>query len=271
MKDIDVDLGPRSYSVMVGEGLLGRAGTILKRLGFSSAPIVVSNSRVLRLHGHSLLPSLEMNFGPTAVIVIGDGERYKNLNTLGRVYENMFRARAGRRSWIIAFGGGVVGDLAGLAAATFMRGIPYVGIPTTLLAQVDSSIGGKVGVNLELGKNLIGAFHQPSAVLSDTATLRTLASRELASGLYEVIKCAAIKSQSLFSYLEAQLPGILACKRQALEHVILEASRIKAEVVSSDEMESRQRMILNFGHTVGHALEAATDFCRFKHGEGVAW
>src|SRR5437867_3437337 len=271
MKDIDVDLGPRSYSVMVGEGLLGRAGTILKRLGFSSAPIVISNSRVLRLHGHSLLPSLERNFGPTAVIVIGDGERYKNLNTLGRVYENMFRARADRRSWIIAFGGGVVGDLAGFAAATFMRGIPYVGIPTTLLAQVDSSIGGKVGVNLELGKNLIGAFHQPSAVLSDIAALRTLAPRELASGLYEVLKCAAIRSKSLVLYLEKQLPEILACEPPALEHVIQEASRIKAEIVSGDEREGGERMILNYGHTVGHALEAATDYHRFKHGEAVAW
>jgi 3-dehydroquinate synthase len=251
--------------------LLERAGALLEQLRFSSTPVVVTNSRILGLHGTILLPALEKKFGPSPVIVVGDGERHKNLAALSRVYDGLFRAHADRRSWIIAFGGGVVGDLAGFAAATFMRGIPYVHIPTTLLAQVDSSIGGKVGVNLELGKNLVGAFHQPRAVLSDTATLRTLASRELASGLYEVIKCAAIKSESLFSYLESQLPSILACKRQALEHVILEASRIKAEVVSSDELENRQRMILNFGHTVGHALEAATDYRRFKHGEAVAW
>ena len=183
----------------------------------------------------------------------------------------MFRVHADSRSWILAFGGGVVGDIAGFAAATFMRGIPFVMVPTTLLAQVDSSIGGKVGINVDQGKNLIGAFHQPSAVLSDTAALRTLPSRELASGLYEVLKCGAIRSKALLRYLEQRLSRIQDCRPDAMQHIVLSAARIKADVVASDEKENGLRMILNFGHTIGHAFEAATDYRRFKHGEAVAW
>lgn len=271
MKTLRVNLGARSYSIIVGEGILGRAGKILAGLGFSTAPIVVSNSPVLRVHGPVLFRSLERSFGPVPIIRIGDGEQFKNHSTLLKIYDELFQAKADRRSWLVAFGGGVVGDIAGFAAATFMRGIPYASVPTTLLAQVDSAIGGKVGVNLPQGKNLIGSFHQPGAILSDTAVLRTLPKRELGAGLYEVVKVGAIRSERLLGYLERHLSELLDCRPAALQHIVQEASRIKAEVVSGDEREEGLRMILNYGHTVGHALEAATRYKRFKHGEAVAW
>jgi 3-dehydroquinate synthase len=271
VRRLRVELGDRSYPIFIGPGLLENAGKILISLGFATPPVVVTNPLVLRLHGRVLLASLEHAFGSIPVVQVRDGERFKNQTTLNRIYEGLFRARADRRSWIIAFGGGVVGDVAGFAAATFMRGIPYVSVPTTLLAQVDSSVGGKVGVNIARGKNLIGAFHQPRAVLSDTAALRTLPAREVASGIYEIVKCGAICSEPLLAYLERKLAAVLACEAPAIVHVILEAVRIKAEVVAHDEREASTRTILNYGHTIGHALEAATNYRRFRHGEAVAW
>ncbi len=271
MKTLHVELGARSYPIIVGKGVVKRAGMTFVGLGFRVAPVIITNSSVWRLHGERLRRSLNNSFGPSAVIRIGDGERFKNHDTLQKIYEGLFRAHADRRSWVLAFGGGVVGDIGGFAAATFMRGIPYASVPTTLLAQVDSAIGGKVGINVARGKNLIGAFHQPSAVLSDTEMLHTLPRRELAAGLYEVVKCGAICSEPLLSYLERNLPGILKCEPAPLGHIVLEASRIKARVVSGDEREDELRMILNYGHTVGHALEAATAYKRFKHGEAVGW
>ncbi len=271
MKTLTVQLAQRSYPILVGDRILAGAGNLLTGIGFEAAPIVVSSKTVLNLHGETLLRSLNESFGPTAIIRIGDGERYKNHATLMQIYRGMLRARADRQSWILAFGGGVVGDIAGFAAATFMRGIPYVMVPTTLLAQVDSSIGGKVGVNVAQGKNLIGAFHQPSAVLSDIAALKTLPRKELASGLYEVLKCGAIRSKPLLCYLEKKLSRILECRAEEMQHIVLSAARIKAEVVAADEKESGLRMILNYGHTIGHAFEAATDYRRFSHGEAVAW
>jgi 3-dehydroquinate synthase len=271
LKTLNVDLGDRQYPVWVGQNVLPSAGAMLIRKGFKSAPIVVANRTVLRKQGESLLPSLRCAYGEMPVICIGDGEKYKNHSTLVDIYSGLFRAKADRSSWILAFGGGVVGDIAGFAAATFMRGIPFVMAPTTLLAQVDSSIGGKVAINVEQGKNLIGAFHQPSAVLSDTNTLKTLPKRELASGLYEVIKCGAIGSVSLLRYIERRLADILNCDAAALTHIVLESARIKAKVVAQDEKENNLRMILNYGHTVGHGLESATDYKKFKHGEAVGW
>jgi 3-dehydroquinate synthase len=260
-----------SYPVRVGGGLLREAGNILANAGFAAPPVLVTNPRVWRLHGSALLSGLEPTFGKIHRVVIGDGERFKNHATLSLIYDGLFRARADRHSWILAFGGGVVGDVAGFAAATFMRGIAFVNVPTTLLAQVDSSIGGKVGINVPQGKNLVGAFHQPSAVLSDTSVLRTLVPRELAAGLYEVVKSGAIRSEPLVRYLETTLPQILGGDPECLERAVVAASRIKAHVVAADEREKGLRMILNFGHTLGHALEAATDYRRFKHGEAVAW
>jgi 3-dehydroquinate synthase len=271
MKTLYVNLAERRYPIIVGQGLLAGIGPLLAGQGFKTPPIVVSNPTILRLHGATVTKSLRQAFGSTTIIRIGDGERFKNHATLMKIYKGLFRANADRRSWMLAFGGGVVGDIAGFAAATFMRGIPFVMAPTTLLAQVDSSIGGKVGINVVEGKNLIGAFHQPAAVVSDTDVLKTLPERELASGLYEVIKCGAIRSEPLLRYIERKLPDILDCRAPEMEHIILEAARIKAEVVAADEKEGGLRMILNYGHTVGHAFEAATDYKRFKHGEAVAW
>lgn len=271
MKRLNVKTVGGGYPVFVGADLLTAAGPILKRAGFRSAPVVVSNALVMRLHGKVLLASLEKTFGPTPVIRIGDGERFKSQPTLAKIYDGMFRAGADRHSWILAFGGGVVGDIAGFAAATFMRGIPYVGVPTTLLSQVDSSVGGKVAVNVRQGKNLIGAFHQPSAVLSDTSVLRTLPRRELASGLYEVIKCGAIRSEALLRYIEKRHRAVMACEPTALQRIVVDAMRIKTAVVAGDERERHERMVLNFGHTVGHALETATRYRKFRHGEAVAW
>ena len=271
MKTLTVRLERHRYPIRVGENLIARAGDLLAGLGFNAAPIVVTNGNILRLHGARLLRSLHESFGPLEVVRIGDGERFKNHATLQKIYGEMFRAHADRRSWILAFGGGVVGDIAGFAAATFMRGIPYVMVPTTLLSQVDSSIGGKVGINVVQGKNLIGAFHQPAAVLSDISVLRTLPKRELSSGLYEVLKCGAIRSKSLLRYLEENLPLIQNCRPEAMQHIVMAAARIKAAVVAADEKEDGLRMILNYGHTIGHALEAATEYRRFKHGEAVAW
>jgi 3-dehydroquinate synthase len=266
-----VSLDERSYPVLVGPGVLADAGAVCARLGLKSPPVLVSNRRVLRLHGRTLLESLHGSFGAVSVITIGDGERFKNHATLKKIYEGLLRAGCDRRSWIVALGGGVVGDIAGFAAATFMRGISYVGVPTTLLAQVDSSVGGKVGINLSRGKNLIGAFHQPRAVLADTSALRTLPRREIAAGMFEVIKCAAIRSMPLLRYLEGNLDAILKCEPGVIEHTVEAAIRIKADIVASDEREANVRAVLNFGHTVGHALEAATGYRRFKHGEAVAW
>jgi 3-dehydroquinate synthase len=271
LRTLHVNLAKHRYPIFVGENLFAGAGALLARCGFDAAPIVVTNNTVLRLHGDVLMRSLRRTFGQTAIIRIGDGERFKNHESLLKIYREMFRAQADRRSWILAFGGGVIGDIAGFAAATFMRGIPFAMAPTTLLSQVDSSIGGKVGINVTEGKNLIGAFHQPSAVLSDTGVLKTLTGRELASGLHEVIKCGAIRSRPLLRYIEQRLPEILNCDVGVLQHAIIAAARIKADVVASDERENGLRMILNYGHTVGHALESATYYGRFKHGEGVAW
>lgn len=266
-----MNLAERKYPIFVGDGILSKAGALLSNAGFTTAPIVVTNAKVWRLHGRILEQALKSSFGPIPVVRIGDGEHFKNHETLLKIYSGMFRARANRHSWILAFGGGVVGDIAGFAAATFMRGIPYAMAPTTLLSQVDSSIGGKVAVNVKEGKNLVGAFHQPSAVLTDIRVLRTLPKRELASGLYEAVKGAAIYSEPLLRYIELNLPAILHCQASAMEHVVIQTGKIKAEVVTSDEKETGLRMILNYGHTVGHALESATKYNRFKHGEAVAW
>jgi 3-dehydroquinate synthase len=221
---------------------------------------------VWRLHG-------ERFHGVSAddPILIPDGERFKTTLTVNRIYDALVKARADRGAAVIAIGGGVVGDVAGFAAATFMRGIALVQVPTTLLAQVDSAIGGKVGVNHPLGKNLIGAFHHPSAVVVDPALLRTLPRREFRAGLYEVVKYGMISSPPLFAHLETRLPAIFRREADALVPAIFESCRIKAEVVAEDERESGPRRILNFGHTAGHALEAVTRYRRFRHGEAVAY
>ncbi len=263
---IDVTTGNRTSPIVIGEGLCDELGPLLDRHGVGPRRFIVSNPVVWRLHGERLRGAL----GGGDPILLPDGERFKTLQSVSKIYEPLIRANADRGSTIVAVGGGVVGDTAGFAAATFLRGIAVVHVPTTLLAQVDSSIGGKVGVNHALGKNLIGAFHQPTLVVIDPALLKTLPRREFRSGLYEMVKYGVISSRDLFDRLNADIKSLFAKDSRALVPAIVESCRIKADVVSKDERESGLRRILNYGHTVGHALEAVTGYRRFRHGEAIA-
>jgi 3-dehydroquinate synthase len=263
---IDVTTGTRTSPIWIGEGLGHDLGPLLDRHGIGPRRFIVSSAAVWRLHGEQLRATL----GGGDPIVLPDGERFKNLQSVSKIYEALIRAGADRGSTIVAVGGGVVGDTAGFAAASFLRGIALVHVPTTLLAQVDSSIGGKVGVNHTLGKNLIGAFHQPALVVVDPLFLKTLPRREFRSGLYEVVKYGVIANRDLFDRLDRDAKSIFAKDAAALVPAIVDSCRIKADVVSKDERESGLRRILNFGHTVGHALEAITQYRRFRHGEAIA-
>lgn len=266
-KTIDVRASTGPYRVLLGDGLLPTLGQLLDEHGIGSRRFVVSNPVVWRLHGDAVQRAL-----PGAVaIVVPDGERHKNLATVTRIYESLVRADADRGSVIVAVGGGVIGDMAGFAAATFLRGLPFVQVPTTLLAQVDASIGGKVGVNLVAGKNLVGAFYPPSLVVTDYAVLATLPRREYRAGLYEVIKYGAACSAALFADLQRAVPQLGDGRAAVLGPIIAECCRIKAEIVSADEREGGPRRVLNLGHTAGHAIEAVTAYRRFRHGEAVAW
>jgi 3-dehydroquinate synthase len=273
VKRISVKLKPNRYDVLVGAGLLRRAGVEIRRLLPSkSSRVFVVTSPVVRRHwGEALEESLRRARVPFQVLEMYDGEPAKRLQTVEQLAEQMVNAGADRKSLVVAFGGGVVGDSAGFLAAIFMRGIPVVQIPTTYLAQVDASIGGKTGVNLRAGKNLIGAFHQPRAVLVDPEVLGTLDDRELRAGLFEALKCGVIRDRELFDFMASHHQRILARDRKALERTIVDSVLVKAAVVSTDEKESDLRRILNYGHTIGHALEAATGYTHFLHGEAVAW
>ncbi len=264
---IDVATPSRSYIVTLGDGTLEHLGRLLDDLRLPERRFVVSSPVVWRLHGARLARALTV----TDPILVPDGERYKQLQTVSRVYEVLIRAKADRASTLLTFGGGVIGDMAGFAASTYLRGISLVHLPTTLLAQVDSSIGGKVGVNHPLGKNLIGAFYQPHAVVVDPSVLATLPRREFRAGLYEVVKYGMTSSPSLFDRIRRDRDAIFAREPGALTAIISESCRIKADVVSADERETGLRRILNFGHTAGHALEAVTKYRRFRHGEAVGY
>lgn len=264
---IDVTTGAAPSTIYVGDGALDHLPALLESHRIGARRFVVSTPVIWRFHGAQVQQAL----GAVDPILVPDGERYKNLATVTKIYDALIRAGADRGSAIIAVGGGVIGDTAGFAAATFLRGISLVQVPTTLLAQVDSSVGGKVGVNHPLGKNLIGAFHQPSVVAVDPLLLRTLPRREFRSGLYEVVKYGVIASRPLFDRLARETKAIFAREPAALVPSIVESVSIKADVVSKDERESGLRRILNFGHTVGHALEAVTKYRRFRHGEAIAY
>ena len=263
---LDVRAASRSYAVEIAAGAARRLRPLLDAIAAPARRIVVSSTPVWRLHSDSFRDA-----GVDEPILIPDGERFKNTATVGRIYDALVRTGADRATTIIAVGGGVVGDVAGFAAATFLRGVPVVQVPTTLLAQVDSAIGGKVGVNHALGKNLIGAFHPPIVVVVDPLLLGTLPRREFRAGLYEVVKYGVIASRPLFERMATDLPKLFARDAEALLPVIAESCQIKAAVVEQDERESGPRRILNFGHTVGHALEAVTKYRRFRHGEAVAF
>jgi 3-dehydroquinate synthase len=270
MRTLTVNLGARSYPIYLGTGLLAQAGNVLGPVLANKKVAIVTNPTVARLYLSPLQKTLR-NVGPEATeILIPDGEEHKNLTSLATIYDELIKQRFERGSFLIALGGGVVGDLTGFAAATFLRGVPYIQIPTTLLAQVDSSVGGKTGVNHRGGKNLIGAFHQPRAVLVDVDVLRTLPRRDLLAGVAEVIKYGVIADSRLFTLLEAELDGVLNLNPSLLIEVVAASCRDKVMVVEKDEQEDDYRAVLNFGHTVGHALEALTGYNRFLHGEAVA-
>jgi len=269
MQTLRVELGERGYAIHIGEGLLADAGLILPQLDLSRVAIV-TNATVAPLYLEPLTRALSARGVDAVSIVLEDGERYKNWATLNRIYDALLDHRCDRQTTLIALGGGVVGDLAGFAAATFMRGMPFIQIPTTLLAQVDSSIGGKTAINHPRGKNMIGAFYQPRLVLADTKVLESLPRRELSAGLAEVIKHGLIRDRAFFAWLEQNMNKLLACDQGALAHAVRRCCEIKAAVVAEDERETGVRALLNFGHTFGHAIESGLGYGEWLHGEAVA-
>ena len=264
---IDVPTASRPYRVHVGTGTVRRLGKLVKEAGGTGQCFIVSSPPIWKLHGDVIQAALR----GAETLLIPDGERSKTLQTAARLYEPLIRAGADRSVTIVAVGGGVIGDMVGFAASTFLRGVQLAHVPTTLLAQVDSAIGGKVGVNHALGKNLIGAFHQPIVVVADPRLLETLPRREFRAGLYEVVKYGVIASRDLFERVSTDLTAIFARKPAVLIPIIAASCRIKATVVSEDEHEHGLRRTLNFGHTVGHAIEAVTRYRRLRHGEAVAY
>ncbi len=270
MRVVKVPLAERSYVIRIGTGLLSRLGAECSKLALGRRCAVISDSHVAPLYGKAVTQSLaQAGFEPVCISVEA-GEPAKSLKMVERCYNQLAAHRLERKSFIVALGGGVVGDLAGFAAATYLRGIAFVQAPTTLLAQVDSSVGGKVGVNLKAGKNLVGAFHQPRLVLCDLDTLRTLPGREFHAGLAEVIKYGVIQDAHFFRRLERDMPKLLRLDPAALAAVVARCCEIKAAVVGQDETESGLRAILNFGHTVGHAIEAVSGYGKYLHGEALA-
>jgi 3-dehydroquinate synthase len=270
MRTVTVALGERSYPVHIGAGLLRDAGARLVPVLAAPRVVIVTNPVVAAHWLAPLRQSLAAAGIDSEAVLIPDGETHKTLATLHDLLTRLLEIRAERTTTVIALGGGVVGDIAGFAAAVYQRGMPFVQVPTTLLAQVDSSVGGKTGVNHPLGKNMIGAFHQPCAVLIDTGCLATLPDRELSAGLAEVIKYGAIRDVAFFAWLEANIDRLRARNAEALTHAIAESCRIKAEIVAADEREGGERALLNFGHTFGHAIESGLGYGEWLHGEAVA-
>lgn len=267
---VTVSLGERGYPIVIQPGLLGEVGTRLKELGAKGKVGVVTDRTVARLYARQVMAALQREGYRVHVITVPSGERAKTLAWLGKVLDVLVKERFERRSFLIALGGGVVGDLTGFAASAYLRGVPFVQVPTTVIAQVDSSVGGKTGVNHRFGKNLIGAFYQPRAVLIDPATLQTLPVREITAGLAEVIKYGVIADADFFQYLEQHISAVLKLDPEAMATVIRRSCEIKAEVVGADEREGDRRRILNYGHTIGHALEALGAYRSLIHGEAVA-
>ncbi|MCJ7451506.1 MAG: 3-dehydroquinate synthase [Steroidobacteraceae bacterium] len=266
MQRLSIDLGARSYPILIGPGLL-EDGDVLSELVPARDVMVVSNDVVAPLYLARLVRALGDRRVETALLP--DGERYKTLETMGRVLDALVAARMNRDACVLALGGGVIGDVAGFAAACYQRGVGYVQVPTTLLAQVDSSVGGKTGVNHPGGKNLVGAFHQPLAVISDTRTLGTLPVRELRAGLAEVIKYGLVADEAFLAWLESNLEQLLALDPPAVEYAVRRCCEMKAAIVAEDEREHGARALLNLGHTFGHAIEAAAGYGEWLHGEAV--
>ena len=270
VRKVNVSLGQRSYVIHIGAGLLARLGRECARLGLGRKCAVISDRNVAPLYGEAARRSLAGAGFEAALLTVPAGEKAKSLDSVRACYDQLAALRLERKSFIVALGGGVVGDLAGFVAATYLRGIPFVQVPTTLLSQVDSSVGGKVGVNLKAGKNLVGAFHQPRLVLCDLDTLASLPPREFRAGLAEVIKYGIIFDAPLFRRLQREMPRLLQRDPGTLARVVARCCEIKAEVVCVDETDGGVRAILNFGHTIGHALEAISHYGKYLHGEAIA-
>jgi len=269
MKTVDVSLGDNGYLIYVGSGLFKQIGQTLTENGFSGKLVIITNAVVNGLYGELLSATLSHAGFNVITMTVPDGEKYKSLSTAGRLYRNLTRAFADRTTPILAVGGGVIGDLAGFVAATYQRGVPLVQVPTTLLAQVDASIGGKVAVNHGHLKNQVGVFYQPRLVIADTNTLRTLDPREFINGLAEVIKSAVVWDEDLFTFIEKNIDKIKSLDAEILEETVYRTAGVKAEIVARDERDMSLRNLLNFGHTIGHGIETALDF-GIAHGSAVA-
>ena len=269
MKTLHVDLASRSYPIYIGTNLLEQPALFEPHLKSSTTVFIVSNTTVAPLYAKTLTNTLSQLGKTVRLLELPDGESFKDWQHLQLIFDELLAHGADRQSMIVALGGGVVGDMAGFGAASFMRGIRFIQVPTTLLAQVDSSVGGKTGINHPLGKNMIGAFHQPVAVIADLNTLRTLPPRELSAGLAEVIKHGAIADASFLDWIEANTGALLACDTNAMAHAVLRSCEIKSAVVSADEREGGIRATLNFGHTFGHAIESGLGYGEWLHGEAV--
>ena len=269
MHTLTVALGERSYPIYIDSDLLARVGELLVATP-SRRAVVVTNPNVAAHHLDRVRRALSDSAIRHDAVIVPDGEAHKDWATLHEIHTRLLQLGAERSTLLIALGGGVIGDLAGFAAATYQRGMPFIQIPTTLLAQVDSSVGGKTAINHPLGKNMIGAFYQPTAVIIDTSTLATLPDREYRSGIAEVVKYGAVGNADLFAWLEANIDQLRSRDPDAVAHAIVESCRIKAAVVAADERESGERALLNFGHTFAHAIEAGTGYGTWLHGEAVA-
>jgi 3-dehydroquinate synthase len=269
MRKVNVDLGPHSYEIRVGSGLLERIGLWMKQEGYAGKAVIITDTNVRDRYAEPLERGLAQAGFAVTVLAVAPGEAQKTLDNANRLYTRLAGIYAERTTPVFALGGGVVGDLAGFVAATYLRGLPLVQVPTTLLAQVDSSVGGKTAVDLGEMKNMVGSFYQPRLVIADTDTLASLPKAEFVNGLAEVIKHAATRSRPFFEFLEKNLPLVLGLDGKILQATVVDNVRIKADVVGKDEKETGLREILNFGHTIGHAVEAVTGF-KLRHGEAVA-
>jgi 3-dehydroquinate synthase len=269
-RKVRVALGPRSYEICIGQGILPQLTEALKKFGFDKNLAVITHPRIAQLYGNVLVRQLKQEGWRPRVFTVPAGERFKTLRSTGRLYDHLIREKMERNSPLIALGGGVIGDLVGFVAATYLRGVPYVQVPTTLVSQVDSSVGGKTGVDHPLAKNMIGAFYQPRLVWIDLNLLKTLPPRELRAGLAEVVKYGVIADAAFFDFLEKHYQDLLALRPAPLIRVVSRSCRIKADVVAQDEREGGLRAILNFGHTFGHSIETLTGYRTFRHGEAVA-
>jgi len=265
---LTIALGERSYPIQIGSGLLSDAASF-SDLPKASAALIVSNSTVAPLYAPALQAALQPHYASVHLVVLPDGEAHKDWQTLNLIFDALLQNNCDRKTVLFALGGGVVGDMTGFAAASYMRGVPFVQVPTTLLAQVDSSVGGKTGINHPLGKNMVGAFYQPQRVLCDLDTLKTLPAREVSAGLAEVIKYGPIADMAFLDWIEAHIDALVARDVHALAHAVRRSCEIKAHVVAQDEREGGLRAILNFGHTFGHAIEAGLGYGDWLHGEAV--